>query len=145
MSTADIDSLTKAVIQTMYKWQDGWRFCDEKLVEAKWAKKFGFKYPPSLIYSDDCACQIIVDMDSELFGNGCGCICHEKTAELATMIVATIKAELLAKMPKIKNEYAVPPKRTGELGDGLIEGVPDFYTIKRNNIIREITKLLEEL
>lgn len=91
------------VIQAMYEWQDGWRFCDEKFAEAKWAKKFGI-YPGDLVYSSDCACQLTVDMSSPNFGGGCGCICHKKTAELADIILKKLSAGATAESPTQTNQ-----------------------------------------
>lgn len=85
MSNKDIKTQAEeAIVKAVYAWADGWRFCDEKLADAKWAKKLGV-YEPSLVYSDDCACQIDATPSSK-----CGCICHKKSKEFAKLATTQI-------------------------------------------------------
>lgn len=80
-----LSEFERSIVQAMYEWQEGWRFCSEKLADTKLAEKLGV-YEYGLVYSDDCACQLTVDMNSPYFGGDCGCACHKSTAELARLI-----------------------------------------------------------
>lgn len=88
------DPLTNKVLEAMYEWQEGWRFCDTKISELNepWRSKvideLGNHRISDLVISDDCACQLDLNVD----GGGCQCTCHTKTKELTKLISTKLKA-----------------------------------------------------
>lgn len=102
MTEREIDLIRDAVIRSVWKWQDGWRFCDEKFDDqvlkmdddfrALVYEKFGNPPFGQLVYSDDCACQI--DGAEGMHGpSTCGCACHRTSRQFADIVIAELKGQ----------------------------------------------------